>query len=330
MMRPSTRRPLLGGALVLACLAGAPSPAAAHAPALHAGPAAPHPAPAPALRLALQRVYRMGGARIALLHQQVRVRGVVATYAPGQVVSVRVAIGRRRVATVRRTVRQVGAGGRFDVELKVRRPGTLRAFATGSGMSARSRTAQVIVPAAGWGARGTRVRFLQRRLRELRYLVPLSGRYEDGTARAVLAYRKVNGLPRTYSASRAIFQRLAHKRGAFRPKFPRHGKHVEADLSRQVLALIDRKGKVFRVLVTASGTSSTPTVRGSFRFYLKTPGTNALGMVHSNYFVGGYAIHGYPSVPTHPASHGCLRIPIPNARFVNRWIRLGDRIDVYR
>ena len=28
------------------------------------------------------------------------------------------------------------------------------------------------------------------------------------------------------------------------------------------------------------------------------------------YFKGGFAIHGYPSVPAYPASHGCVRIPM--------------------
>ena len=53
-------------------------------------------------------------------------------------------------------------------------------------------------------------------------------------------------------------------------------------------------------------------------------------MVNSIYFIRGYAIHGYASVPNYPASHGCLRIPIPNSRFVFDWINLGDRIFVYR
>ncbi len=52
---------------------------------------------------------------------------------------------------------------------------------------------------------------------------------------------------------------------------------------------------------------------GSFRVYLKTSGTNAKGMVHSAYFIRGYATHGYASVPIFPASHGCLRVPIPDA-----------------
>lgn len=28
------------------------------------------------------------------------------------------------------------------------------------------------------------------------------------------------------------------------------------------------------------------------------------------YFTGGYAIHGNPSVPPFPASHGCVRVPM--------------------
>ncbi len=80
----------------------------------------------------------------------------------------------------------------------------------------------------------------------------------------------------------------------------------------------------------SSGKPSTPTVLGSFRVYRKTPGTNSHGMVHSSYFIGGYAIHGYVSVPTFPASHGCVRVPIPNARSIFDWLRIGDRVDVYR
>ena len=53
-------------------------------------------------------------------------------------------------------------------------------------------------------------------------------------------------------------------------------------------------------------------------------------MVDSNYFIRGYAIHGYPRCPTYAASHGCLRVPIPNARRDLRLGALGDRIDVYR
>ena len=106
--------------------------------------------------------------------------------------------------------------------------------------------------------------------------------------------------------------------------------HVEADLSRQVIALINPGGKVFKIIHTSSGKPSTPTVLGTFHFYSKTPGTNAKGMLDSNYFIRGYAIHGYPEVPNYAASHGCLRIPNANAAFVFGWVSIGDRIDVYR
>ena len=53
------------------------------------------------------------------------------------------------------------------------------------------------------------------------------------------------------------------------------------------------------------------------------------GMVDSNYFIGGYAIHGYASVPNYAASHGCLRVPIPNAVSIYNWIDIGDPIYTY-
>ncbi len=53
-------------------------------------------------------------------------------------------------------------------------------------------------------------------------------------------------------------------------------------------------------------------------------------MVDANYFIRGYAIHGYASVPVFNASHGCLRVPIPSARSIYSHINIGERIDVYR
>ena len=52
-------------------------------------------------------------------------------------------------------------------------------------------------------------------------------------------------------------------------------------------------------------------------------------MVHSAYFIRGYATHGYASVPVFPASHGCLRVPIPDALSLFNWIRIGTPVDVY-
>ena len=43
-------------------------------------------------------------------------------------------------------------------------------------------------------------------------------------------------------------------------------------------------------------------------------------MVHSSYFIRGYAIHGYVDVPAFNASHGCLRVPIPDAARIFSWL----------
>jgi lipoprotein-anchoring transpeptidase ErfK/SrfK len=52
-------------------------------------------------------------------------------------------------------------------------------------------------------------------------------------------------------------------------------------------------------------------------------------MVDSNYFIRGYAIHGYYDVPAFNASHGCLRIPIPDAAAVYSWVKVGYPVDVF-
>jgi len=105
--------------------------------------------------------------------------------------------------------------------------------------------------------------------------------------------------------------------------------HVEGDLSRQVLVLAENK-KPVQIYTMSSGKPSTPTVRGKFQFYRRQPGTNAHGMVWSVYFHGGYAVHGYPSVPaTYPASHGCMRVPIVDAIGIYNWLKIGDWVDVY-
>jgi peptidoglycan hydrolase-like protein with peptidoglycan-binding domain len=195
-------------------------------------------------------------------------------------------------------------------------------------IKARGVGVSVVRPSARPGARGPLVRMLQAGLARRGYVVGRGGRYDARTARAVLAFRKVTGMRRTNVASADVFRRLARGGGRFRVRFPQHGKHVEADLSRQVIALI-RNGRVERIYPVSSGAPSTPTIRGHFRVYLKAPGTNAKGMYMSSYFIRGYAIHGYPSVPVFPASHGCLRVPMSEAVSIFRWLGRGDVVDVY-
>lgn len=328
-------RTILAGGLALLALAPA---AAAQGPPPAGSQPPPSPSPSPAagrMTLSLQGTARDRGRTVALAGQRLEAVGTVTPFVEGQEVVVRVDRGSRRLVTRTLRVRRAGDRGRFSLTFSSGRGGRVtvravhRATPEQAGMTAAPRRVRFLTPRARPGGSGPVVRIMQRRLAALGYAVPQSGRFDGGTGRALLAYRKVNGMRRVPRASVTILRRLARGAGRFRVKFPSHGKHVEADLSRQVVVLA-HGSRVHRIYHSSSGTSATPTIRGSFRFYSKTPGTNDKGMVDSAYFRGGYAIHGYPSVPTSPASHGCLRIPIPNARSVFNWIQLGDRIDVYR
>ncbi len=139
-----------------------------------------------------------------------------------------------------------------------------------------------------------------------KYVVGAQGQFDGRTGRALVAVRKRLGLSRTSTWDSTLARRLARGEGAYPVRFPGHGRHVEADLSMQILALIGEGGKVERIYPTSSGAPATPTVLGSYSVYRKDYGTNAKGMVHSSYFIRGYAIHGYQSCrPTTRATAAC-------------------------
>jgi lipoprotein-anchoring transpeptidase ErfK/SrfK len=286
------------------------------------------------LRLKVEKTLRDTGRHIALTRDAWRLRGEMRPYVAGQTVVVRFFRQGKRIHQQTEHLKPIQGGkvGMFQTPFRSKREGPIKITAvhykTPELLTTRSNKQRVFVikPVAGHG--GTIVRLLQKGLSKLHYSTSRSGIYDDATARAVMAWRKMTGMARNYSASESVVRGVLAGRGAFKVRYPKHGHHVEADLSRQVLVLIDH-GEPQRIYHTSSGKPSTPTVLGSFRVYRKSPGTNSHGMVHSSYFIGGYAIHGYFDVPPYAASHGCLRVPIPSAWAIYTWIRMGDIVDVY-
>jgi lipoprotein-anchoring transpeptidase ErfK/SrfK len=298
---------------------------------------APEPAPKKAgkLTLTFRNGLRKDGRVFLTKGQRVSIRGRARPFVRGQSVRIELRRKGKTVASKSRKLRRHGRRGQFVVKFRPRAKGryAIKAVHKASRKQHRfsaRKTARVLDNTGGVGSRGIRVSMLQRGLKRLGYAgFQPSGYYGPGTARAVLAFRKVNHMPRIGYASAEVFQKVFERRGTFRLKYPRAGKHVEADISRQVLVLA-RHGKPQRIYHMSSGKASTPTVLGSFRVYRKDAGTNSHGMVHSSYFIGGYAIHGYSSVPTYPASHGCLRVPIPSAWNIYSWVDYGTRVFTYR
>ncbi len=267
---------------------------------------------------------------------RVVIRGIVIPYVGNQKVKLSVYRDGRKLAVQTVSVIAIGNGaGQFHVSLSSASSGSVvvRAahYATPeqAAFAGRSETVHFVSPDLHEGDSGPSVRLLQSELNSMHFVVPLNGVFDEATGRAVIAYRKMTGLERVPSTNLTVFKKLEEGAGTFHVRYPQDGRHVEGDLTRQVLAEIEPGGRVRALYTMSSGKPSTPTVIGRFRVYSKTPGTNSEGMVDSNYFIRGYAIHGYAEVPTYAASHGCLRIPIPDAASVYAWVREGTPVDVY-
>ena len=119
-------------------------------------------------------------------------------------------------------------------------------------------------------------------------------------------------------------------------------KHVEVDVDRQVLLLLDDEGAIKKMLPVSTGSNKhykekrmsglAYTPRGRFRIYAKMAGwrKSPLGLLYyPNYFSDGLAIHGNPSVPHSPQSHGCIRIPMSAAAAVSRALPVGTIVLIY-
>jgi len=166
----------------------------------------------------------------------------------------------------------------------------------------------VFVPYLAQGAQGPSVRILERRLAQLRYaLRGVDTYYSYDTADAVLAFQKVHGMARTGRVDPAFWRRLQAAHVPF-PRYRGPYRHIEVAKTRQVLFQVVG-GRVVRVVHVSTGaTGNTPI--GRWRIYSKVPGFLPTGMFYSTFFIGAFAIHGYPSVPAYPASHGCVRTPM--------------------
>ena len=182
---------------------------------------------------------------------------------------------------------------------------------------------------------------VEQRLWDLGYWAgPIDGKFDSDSRHALTAFQKVERRPRTGKLTIAELNAL---RAAARP-VPRHSgyAHAEIDLARQVLFVIDETGTVARILPVSTGNEAlymdhgqvhrahTPT--GTFKVLRKIKGwrLSSLGLMsYPNYIFNGIAIHGSFSVPTHPASHGCIRVPLFAAKELSSLLPIGIEVVVY-
>jgi lipoprotein-anchoring transpeptidase ErfK/SrfK len=195
-----------------------------------------------------------------------------------------------------------------------------------AGWAAARRT--VVVPVANpdlaLGAQGPAVHALEERLAELHYaLERVDSTFDQDTFDAVVAFQKVNGLARTGAVTATDWRTLLR---AGIPHVQTSGDAIEVDKTRQVLFVV-RNGEAQLVIPVSTGaTGNTPL--GEFHVYRKVAGWDWV-LYFPSYFLRGFAVHGYPSVPAYPASHGCVRIPIWVAQRIYALISFGSRIVIH-
>ncbi|HEU4715098.1 MAG TPA: L,D-transpeptidase family protein [Pyrinomonadaceae bacterium] len=182
---------------------------------------------------------------------------------------------------------------------------------------------------------------VEQRLWNLGYWAgPVDGKFDADSRHALIAFQKIERRTRNGKLTLAELNAL---RAATRP-LPRYANypHVEVDLQRQVLFIVDETGEVARILPVSTGNGElymdrgqihrarTPT--GTFKVQRKIKGwrRSSLGLLYyPSYIVNGIAIHGSPSVPTRPASHGCIRVPMFAARELSSLLSIGVEVLIY-
>jgi PKD repeat protein len=191
--------------------------------------------------------------------------------------------------------------------------------------------ASVVLPRLALGSRGLAVAQLGGRLRALHYAAPYGTSFDGRMLDAVYAFQKVYGLPRTGVADTRFWQTLASASSPI-PRYAHPGDHLEINKGRQVLYVVRRARVALIVPISTAGVPGTYTPVGRFAIYRKVVGfdPSPLGTLYDPmYFTGGYAIHGNPSVPPYPASHGCVRVPMWVAPHLYATNPYGETVYVY-
>jgi lipoprotein-anchoring transpeptidase ErfK/SrfK len=275
---------------------------------------------------------RLGGSS-ATGFGNVTVKGTVAPARLGRKITVVVTRGSRVIA--RRSI-TLEHGKRFAISVPARGSGRylVRVRYTGDdrfGAAGTAKLLRAVLPSLSVGSSGPAVAALRQQLLDLGYRQSTSAAsYGYDLVDAVIAFQKVQGLSRTGTVGPEVWQALATAQRP-KPRYPSQGDHLEVDKGHQVLLLV-RDGQTQWVLPVSTGGYGRYTPEGTFSIIRKVSGfdPSPLGVLWDPmYFVGGYAIHGNPSVPAYPASHGCVRVPMWAATWLYGFNDIGEVVDVY-
>jgi lipoprotein-anchoring transpeptidase ErfK/SrfK len=187
------------------------------------------------------------------------------------------------------------------------------------------------------GPAPTDVRSVQSALIRLTYLPPeaATGTFDYRTQQAILAFQSWEGLGRDGVVGPQTAARLATAAVPV-PEGRGSGRRLEVHRAKGVVLLID-SGRVVRAIHTSTGQGGDDpdlgTPPGSFKVYRKEERSWSVPfktwLPYAAYWDRGWALHGYPDVPSAPASHGCARLPLPEAPVVFAFVSIGTPVRVF-
>lgn len=119
-------------------------------------------------------------------------------------------------------------------------------------------------------------------------------------------------------------------------------KLITVDIGKQKLYAWEG-GKIQKEFTVSTGMRYTPTIRGSFKIYIKNAVQNMKGSYppYAPYFLkdvpsvmffkGAYAIHGayWHNKFGSRVSHGCVNMRVDDAKWVYDWSSIGTRVEVF-
>ena len=175
---------------------------------------------------------------------------------------------------------------------------------------------------------------VQQQLQQLGYQVrQITGTVDDETKHAIVAFQKVQGLPRTGELDTATYAALRSPK-VITAQHPTQGWHLEVDLTRQVGYSV-RNGQVDKIydVSTGAGTGDKITPVGDFHVYYQIQGWEygPLGNLYRPSYITttGIAVHGGEAVEPQPASNGCVRMTNPSVDELFPQLKPGTEVLIY-
>ncbi|HEY0497387.1 MAG TPA: L,D-transpeptidase family protein [Kutzneria sp.] len=175
---------------------------------------------------------------------------------------------------------------------------------------------------------------VQRALSTLGYQTrQVTGQLDDETKHAVIAFQKVQGLPRTGVVDDATAAALRAPK-TITPRATSPGTHLEVDIARQVAYVVTdgQVGKIYDAC-TGDNVGDRVTPLGDFHVYYQINFMEyaPLGnLYHPSYITTtGIAVHGGEPVESVPASNGCVRLTDPSIDEVFPLLHPGAEVLIF-